>query len=84
MSLARLRAKHMDGYPVMVRFKELFTDITIRFLRTYQERFVNISDAEVKRALVRGGEQASAKAEEVMGRVNGALGFVSLTEFLRS
>ncbi|HLZ15219.1 MAG TPA: tryptophan--tRNA ligase [Candidatus Saccharimonadales bacterium] len=76
--LRDLRSAHMDGQPVMGPFKRLFTEVTVDFLRGYQARYGDIADADVKHTLTRGGESASEKAEEVMGRVYAALGLVSV------
>jgi tryptophanyl-tRNA synthetase len=76
-ALTDLRARHEDGVPVMAAFKDTLTAITTNYLSGFQDRFAGISDSEVKRVLRDGGESASAKAEEVMGRVYGALGLVS-------
>ncbi|MET0779214.1 MAG: tryptophan--tRNA ligase [Candidatus Saccharimonadales bacterium] len=80
-ALADLKAAHLDGRQVMGTFKSALTDVTNNFLAGFQDRFKNVSDAEVKVALRGGGEHASIKAEEVMLRVSRALGFVS-AEFL--
>lgn len=74
---ARLKTAHENGEPVMGAFKDALTEVTVDFLDGFQRRFNDISDAEVKQALIRGGERASERAEIVMGRVNQALGFVS-------
>lgn len=80
-TVADLKAAHLDGSQVMGAFKAALTDITNGFLHGFQERFQNVSDADVKAALRTGGEHATVQAEEVMLRVSRALGFVS-AEFL--
>lgn len=74
--LESVRHDHMDGQPVMGRFKELMGEIVTSFLVDYQGKFTSISDAEVKRVLREGGEQARDKADEVLKRVRTSMNFV--------
>lgn len=78
-ALAGMRARHLDGGRVMGEFKNALTDITCRFLGTFQERFVSISDAEVKKVLRDGGAQAAEIANGVMNRVHTSMNFVPNT-----
>jgi tryptophanyl-tRNA synthetase len=75
--LSGIRDRHMDGQQVMGEFKDSLTEVTTNYLQGFQERFAGFSDADTKRVLRSGGEAATAKAEEVMERVNTSLGFVS-------
>jgi tryptophanyl-tRNA synthetase len=74
--LAAVKRDHMDGQPVMGRFKELMGGIVTSFLVDYQDRFNSISDAEVKQVLRDGGEQARDKADAVLTRVRTSMNFV--------
>lgn len=74
--LEAVKRDHMDGQPVMGRFKDIMGGIVTRFLVDYQRKFENITDAEVKQALRDGGEQARDKADEVLRRVRTSMNFV--------
>ena len=76
-AVAAVKAEHLAGKAVMGAFKGLLTDITNEYLGGFQERFNGLSDAEVKRVLIEGGERASVKAEGVLDRVYRALGLMS-------
>lgn len=76
IDLEDVRREHMDGKPVMGKFKELMGNVATKFLVDYQERYNSISDSDVKKALRNGGEQARDKAGEVIGRVRTAMNFV--------
>lgn len=81
--LQALRQQHMDGLQVMGAFKGLMTHVVTEFLAGYQERFNNISDAQVKQVLREGGEIAREQANGVMTRVHRAMNLVQ-DEFLYS
>jgi tryptophanyl-tRNA synthetase len=76
-AVAAVKTEHLAGKAVMGTFKRLLTDITVEYLGEFQERFNSLGDAEIKRILLQGGEQASAKAEGVLDRVYSALGLMS-------
>jgi tryptophanyl-tRNA synthetase len=76
-ALDAIRNDHMAGKKVMGDFKTALTDTVNRRLVTFQERYDGLSDREVREVLVEGGERAAAKADEVIARVQSAMGFVA-------
>lgn len=74
----RLKLAHMAGEVVMGQFKSALTDIVNAFLHGYRERYDEISDAEVKDLLRRGGQRVEHYAHDTAARARSALGLVSV------
>ena len=72
--LASLRQQHIDGLKVMGGFKKLLTEIVNDFLGDFQARSASISDAEIKKVLLRGGAKTKRQANRVMNRASDAMG----------
>jgi len=74
--LESIRAAHTDGQKVMGSFKDFLTDRTNTFLGQFQQRYNNLTDAEVKGILRDGGARAEDQARQVLSRVRSAMGLV--------
>lgn len=70
-----LAEQHLKGEKVMGKFKTLVADIIIEFTTSFQKRRAQISDEQVAEVLQRGISIARANANEVIQRVEKAMGF---------
>lgn len=76
--VAEVLQAHLDGQPVMGKFKGILTERVNNFLTSFNETFDGISDEEIRAILRKGGEKANEQANIVDRRVRDALG---LTDF---
>jgi len=67
--------QHLKGEKVMGKFKTLVADIIIEFTTSFQKRRAQISDEQVAEVLQKGISIARANADEVIKRVEKAMGF---------
>lgn len=74
--LRGIYAAHRAGSLVMGQFKAVMTDAVVSFLREYQDRFNNTTDADVQAALKRGNTVALRRANDVARRAKSAMGFM--------
>lgn len=73
--LNEIKVAHFAGKAVMKEFKELWSEITIEMLESFQKSKAAISDDEVKGSLLYSGDKAERNALNTLSRMKKAMGF---------
>lgn len=73
--LEEIKAAHMNGKPVMGKFKQVWGESTVTMLADFQDKKSKITDEDVAVALATGTQKAKANAAEVLSNMKRVMQF---------